>query len=260
MLSGASSTTSTVGFSLAWRSGGFDTGVPRNRIEHRSGSRAGIEAEGPGVTAACPKPGYAQDSPPVPSPRPRPRPRIAWPGMASRLRTRRAWSPVPGGRCGIPAPAGFPPFRGRLLHGRGTTSNRLTARSSTTWPRPPWTATAAISGQRGRYRADSALCREPWHSSGGDWRQVPGFPYLLADNRSGLDAALEYLIRDHAISLSAGIHSGAAGNPDSDERELAFRQKSEAHGIALREELLLPGNFYLSLGVQAVRELSTSGA
>ncbi len=83
---------------------------------------------------------------------------------------------------------------------------------------------------------------------------LPGFPYVLPDNRSGLHALLEHLILDHHYKRFAFIQ-GSAGNPESLERESEFRDVLASHGLPIREDLILPGNFVQGSGVLAVREL-----
>ncbi len=81
---------------------------------------------------------------------------------------------------------------------------------------------------------------------------LPGIPHVGVDNGTGLRKVLEHLIRDHRRTRLAFIRGN---HQDSVEREATFREVLIAHGLPIREELFLPGDFTEASGTHAVRRL-----
>jgi signal transduction histidine kinase/CheY-like chemotaxis protein len=84
--------------------------------------------------------------------------------------------------------------------------------------------------------------------------ELPGFPHVPLESTSGLVAVIEHLVTDHHCTR-IGFIRGNAGNPDSVERELAFRKTLQRLGVPVAEELILPGDFLEPSGARAVSTL-----
>jgi signal transduction histidine kinase/CheY-like chemotaxis protein/DNA-binding LacI/PurR family transcriptional regulator/HPt (histidine-containing phosphotransfer) domain-containing protein len=84
--------------------------------------------------------------------------------------------------------------------------------------------------------------------------ELEGFPHVDVDGSSGLRVVVEHLISDHGLRR-IGFIRGTAGNPDSSSRELVFRDTMTRLGVAVAEELMLPGDFMEPSGASAVRQL-----
>jgi DNA-binding LacI/PurR family transcriptional regulator len=69
---------------------------------------------------------------------------------------------------------------------------------------------------------------------------VPGVPSILIDNRSGMDALVEHLLREHGCRRLAFL-AGPSQNPDAEERLDVYRRVLERHGIAVDPELVVEG-------------------
>ena len=84
--------------------------------------------------------------------------------------------------------------------------------------------------------------------------ELPGIPHVLADNRSGLRAVIDHLIREHGLER-LGFIRGSHENPDAIERETVFRERLHRHGLEIREDLIVDGTFLEVDGTRAVRTL-----
>ncbi len=83
---------------------------------------------------------------------------------------------------------------------------------------------------------------------------LTGVPHVVADNRAGLRAVIDHLIREHRLQR-LGFIRGSAENPDALEREAVFRDVMQRHGLPVREELVADGTFLEGDGTRAVRTL-----
>jgi len=79
-------------------------------------------------------------------------------------------------------------------------------------------------------------------------------PTVLAENVSGIYAAVNHLIREHGKKQIAFI-CGPEGNREGNERFLGYKKALEENGIEYDERYSLPGDFVRRTGGKAVREL-----
>ena len=66
--------------------------------------------------------------------------------------------------------------------------------------------------------------------------ELPGVPSLVLDNRPGMEAVVEHLIRDHGCRKLAFL-AGTPGNPEADVRFEAYQAVLSRHGIAFDPSL-----------------------
>jgi DNA-binding LacI/PurR family transcriptional regulator/signal transduction histidine kinase/ActR/RegA family two-component response regulator len=71
---------------------------------------------------------------------------------------------------------------------------------------------------------------------------LPGVPSIVIDNRTGMEAVVEHLIRDHGRRRLAFI-GGQPGSPDSEIRLEAYRAMIERYGLTFQPELVTYGDF-----------------
>ncbi len=83
---------------------------------------------------------------------------------------------------------------------------------------------------------------------------LEGYPWVNANASAGLRQAIEHLIFVHDRKRLCFIR-GPAGNSHSQEREHIFRSVVQEHGLPLREEWILPGDFLEGSGAQAISTL-----
>jgi LacI family transcriptional regulator len=83
-------------------------------------------------------------------------------------------------------------------------------------------------------------------------------PSIMFDNITGLHDVVNHLVTVHHKRRIAFLR-GPEGNPDSDLREMAFREALATHGIPYDPSLVACGNFTEAGGEQAVAELLSSG-
>lgn len=83
---------------------------------------------------------------------------------------------------------------------------------------------------------------------------VEGFPSVVADNRQGMREAMAHLIEFHGYSRLAFI-CGPSGHREAEERYQAYTEVLTEHGLALDPQLIVPGDFRLPTGKEAVRML-----
>jgi signal transduction histidine kinase/DNA-binding LacI/PurR family transcriptional regulator/DNA-binding response OmpR family regulator len=83
---------------------------------------------------------------------------------------------------------------------------------------------------------------------------LEGYPWVDANASAGLRQAIEHLIFVHDRRRLCFIR-GPAGNSHSQEREQIFRSVVREHGLPLREEWILPGDFLEGSGAQAITTL-----
>ena len=84
--------------------------------------------------------------------------------------------------------------------------------------------------------------------------RVVGVPSIEVGARDALRAVVEHLVRVHSRRKIAFIQ-GAAGNPDSIERERVVRTVLKELDVPLLDELVLPGDFLEASGAMAIRLL-----
>jgi signal transduction histidine kinase/DNA-binding LacI/PurR family transcriptional regulator/ActR/RegA family two-component response regulator len=87
---------------------------------------------------------------------------------------------------------------------------------------------------------------------------IAGVPSLVLDNRSGMEAAVEHLIRDHGCRRPAFL-AGAAHNPEAEARFAAYRAVLERHGIAYDPSRVANGQFLPALARLAMEEILDRG-
>ena len=71
---------------------------------------------------------------------------------------------------------------------------------------------------------------------------IPGVPSVVIDNRGGMEAAVEHLVRDHGCRRPAFI-AGAAGNPEAEVRFDAYVEVLRRHDLPFDPALVVDGNF-----------------
>jgi DNA-binding LacI/PurR family transcriptional regulator/signal transduction histidine kinase/ActR/RegA family two-component response regulator len=87
---------------------------------------------------------------------------------------------------------------------------------------------------------------------------VPGVPSLIIDNRVGMEAVVEHVVRDHGCRRVVFI-GGSPGNPEAQLRFEAYRTVLERQGLALDPELVTCGDFASDVGRSAMDELLRRG-
>lgn len=65
---------------------------------------------------------------------------------------------------------------------------------------------------------------------------------LIADNRQGFASCVEHLIQAHGMTR-IGFITGPENNQDAHERFMGYRDMLLKHGIPIREEYIVPGDF-----------------
>ena len=87
---------------------------------------------------------------------------------------------------------------------------------------------------------------------------IPGVPSLVLDNRAGMDAAVEHLIRDHGCRQPAFL-AGTPHNPEADARFEAYREALRRHGIPFDASRVASGQFLPALGRLAMDQILDRG-
>ena len=88
--------------------------------------------------------------------------------------------------------------------------------------------------------------------------ELPGVPSLVLDNRPGMEAVVEHLIRDHGRRKIAFL-AGTPGNPDATARFEAYQAVLNRHGIELDPRRMARGYFRAASAKVAMEEIFTSG-
>lgn len=83
---------------------------------------------------------------------------------------------------------------------------------------------------------------------------LPGSSSVLIDNASGVSEAVTHLIKKHGATR-IGFVRGPASNAEAEIRFDAYKATLAAHGIPIREELIVQGDFRREAGTEAVRIL-----
>ena len=87
---------------------------------------------------------------------------------------------------------------------------------------------------------------------------LPGVPSIVLDNRPGMEAVVEHLIRDHGCRQLAFLE-GMPQNPEAEARLHAYQTVLERHGIAFDPKLVARGYFRANLARAAMEELLGRG-
>ena len=87
---------------------------------------------------------------------------------------------------------------------------------------------------------------------------LPGVPSLVLDNRPGMEAVVEHLVRDHGRRRIAFLE-GTPENPEARVRLDAYRTVLARHGIACDPALIAPGYFRTNSAKVAMEEILARG-
>ena len=87
---------------------------------------------------------------------------------------------------------------------------------------------------------------------------IPGVPSLVLDNRAGMDAAVDHLVREHGCRQPAFL-AGTPHNPEADARFEAYRAVLERHGIPFDPSRVASGQFLPALGRLAMDQILDRG-
>jgi DNA-binding LacI/PurR family transcriptional regulator/signal transduction histidine kinase/CheY-like chemotaxis protein len=87
---------------------------------------------------------------------------------------------------------------------------------------------------------------------------LPGMPSLVLDNRKGMEAAIEHLVRDHGVRRPVFL-SGTPNNPEAQARLGAFQAVLSRHGIAFDPTRVACGYFMPRPGRDAMESLLAAG-
>ena len=79
---------------------------------------------------------------------------------------------------------------------------------------------------------------------------LPGVPSVVADNRIGMQAVVEHLIRDHGCRRLAFI-GGPPNNPDAEICHAVYRSMLADHDVAFDPRLVAQGQFTVQSGASA---------
>lgn len=88
--------------------------------------------------------------------------------------------------------------------------------------------------------------------------EIPGIPSVLVDNRAGMAALVDHVIRDHGRQHIAFI-GGDQANPESQVRLAAYKQEVERHQLRVDPRLLVNGDFSKQGGEAAAEQLLSQG-
>ena len=84
--------------------------------------------------------------------------------------------------------------------------------------------------------------------------ELPGVPSLVLDNRPGMEAVVEHLIRDHGRRKIAFLE-GTPENPEAKVRLEAYQTVLSRHGIAFDPALIARGHFRTNSAKVAMEEI-----
>ena len=87
--------------------------------------------------------------------------------------------------------------------------------------------------------------------------QYKDAPYVCADNYSGMREMVEYLVKERGMTRLHFV-KGIEGNKDADDRYRAFVDVLAEHNIPLLPERVSKGDFYVTGGESAAREILSS--
>jgi DNA-binding LacI/PurR family transcriptional regulator/signal transduction histidine kinase/ActR/RegA family two-component response regulator len=87
---------------------------------------------------------------------------------------------------------------------------------------------------------------------------LPGVPSLVLDNRGGMEAAVEHLVREHGVRRPVFL-AGTPKNPEAQARFDAYQDVLARHGIPFDPALVACGYFMLKQGRSAMDNLLAAG-
>ena len=88
--------------------------------------------------------------------------------------------------------------------------------------------------------------------------ELPGIPSLVLDNRPGMEAVVEHLVRDHGCRRLAFL-AGTPKNPEAELRFDAYQNVLARHGIAPDPRLVARGYFRTNSAKVAMEEILARG-
>ena len=88
--------------------------------------------------------------------------------------------------------------------------------------------------------------------------ELPGVPSLVLDNRPGMEAVVEHLVRDHGCRKIAFL-AGTPENPEARVRFDAYQAVLARHGIAFDPALIARGYFRTNSAKVAMEEILARG-
>jgi len=88
--------------------------------------------------------------------------------------------------------------------------------------------------------------------------ELPGIPSLVLDNRPGMEAVVEHLVRDHGRRRIAFL-AGTPRNPEAEIRFDAYQAVLARHGIAFDPGLVARGHFRTNSAKVAMEEILARG-
>ncbi|HEX2659619.1 MAG TPA: substrate-binding domain-containing protein, partial [Polyangia bacterium] len=89
--------------------------------------------------------------------------------------------------------------------------------------------------------------------------ELPGVPSLVLDNRPGMEAVIEHLVRHHGCRKLAFL-AGTPENPEAKIRLDAYRSVLARHGLPYDPALVVPAHFRTNAAKVAMEELLARGA
>jgi signal transduction histidine kinase/DNA-binding LacI/PurR family transcriptional regulator/ActR/RegA family two-component response regulator len=87
---------------------------------------------------------------------------------------------------------------------------------------------------------------------------MPGVPSLVVDNRGGMEAVVEHLVREHGVRRPVFL-AGTPQNPEAQARFEAYRDVLARHGIPFDPALVACGYFMPKQGRSAMDSLLAAG-
>jgi sigma-B regulation protein RsbU (phosphoserine phosphatase) len=87
---------------------------------------------------------------------------------------------------------------------------------------------------------------------------LPGVPSLVLDNRAGMEAVVEHLVREHGVRRPAFL-AGTPENPEAQSRLEAYKDVLARNGIAFDPALVACGYFMPRQGRSAMDSLLAAG-
>jgi DNA-binding LacI/PurR family transcriptional regulator len=88
--------------------------------------------------------------------------------------------------------------------------------------------------------------------------EIAGVPSLVLDNRPGMEAVIEHLVRHHGCQKLAFL-AGTPENPEARARFEAYQAVLKRHGIAFDPALIAPGYFRTNSAKLAMEEILARG-
>jgi DNA-binding LacI/PurR family transcriptional regulator/signal transduction histidine kinase/ActR/RegA family two-component response regulator len=115
---------------------------------------------------------------------------------------------------------------------------------------------STYSGPEGVARLVARFARAPLCSIG---IELPGIPSVVLDNRPGMEAVVEHLVREHGRRKIAFL-TGTPKNPEAEIRFEAYQAVLARHGLPFDPNLVARGHFRTNSAKVAMEELLARGA